>query len=128
MHIIDVLRGKVGINIQSFSDIITNSSSEIFCTINTDDKNVEEFIYDIISNVITPNGDSELEPSLTLFKKNNEEKEWYTEEEWDKLPESQIQIHLPYSSNNSWEFYKAGLKAILDVNNISKEDYKIEFY
>ena len=47
------------INIQSFSDVITNSSSEIFCTITGDDLKA---IYDLLKPIL-PGRDSDLEPT-----------------------------------------------------------------
>lgn len=40
------------INIQSFSDVITNSSSEIFCTITGDDSDLEPTLH-MEDNIIT---------------------------------------------------------------------------
>ena len=50
------------INIQSFSDVITNSSSEIFCTITGDDLKA---IYDLLKPIL-PGRDSDLEPTLHM--------------------------------------------------------------
>lgn len=83
----------VNIKIQSISDIITNSSSEVFCTITGLDI---EAIKEIITPLF-PNQDSEMGPTA-----------WYDEE--DKC----IQIDIPYGVEGLSEFFKAGLEAVLD--------------
>lgn len=72
------------INIQSFSDVITNSSSEIFCTITGDDL---EAIYDLLKPIL-PGRDLHMEDNI-------------------------ITLWLPYGEY-AVEFYKEGLEAILD--------------
>lgn len=92
---------KVSINIQSFSDVITNSSSEIFCTITGKDLRA---IYELLKPLF-PGCDSELEPVL------------YDE---DNI----IQLWLPYG-DQPIEFYRVGLEAVLD--KYFKDNYKIEY-
>lgn len=50
------------IPVQSVSDLITNSSSEIFCTITGDDLKA---IYDLLKPIL-PGRDSDLEPTLHM--------------------------------------------------------------
>ena len=88
------------INIQSFSDVITNSSSEIFCTITGDDLKA---IYDLLKPIL-PGRDSDLEPTL-------------------HMEDNIITLWLPYGEY-AVEFYKEGLEAILD--KYFKDNYKIE--
>lgn len=72
------------IPIQSFSDVITNSSSEIFCTISGADLDA---IYELLKPLFPAGyGYSDMEP--TLYKEDD--------------------------SVAPTEFYKAGLEAILD--------------
>lgn len=89
------------INIQSFSDVITNSSSEIFCTISGDDL---VGIYELLEPLL-PGYDSEMEPTL-------------------HMEENAITLWLPYGDSPT-EFYKAGLEAILDKH--FKDNYTIEY-
>ena len=113
------------IPIQSISDIITNSSSEVFCTI-TADKDTLEQINDILSRVITDYDYSEDDPVLSFYTKEDKiEEGWYDEEDLAKMPDQWIEIHMPYSMSGCESFYKAGIKALLDVNNI--KDYKIVY-
>lgn len=84
---------QIAIKIQSISDIITNSSSEVFCTITGQDLNA---IKDIIIPLF-PNTDSEMGPIAYL----NEE-------------DSCIIIEIPYGLDGVADFYKAGLEALLD--------------
>lgn len=92
---------KYLIPIQSFSDVITNSSSEIFCTITGDDL---ETIYDILKPLF-PGYDSDMEP--VLYQEGNS-----------------ISLWLPYGEYAT-EFYREGLEAILDTH--FKDNYKIEY-
>lgn len=102
---------KVDIKIQSISDIITNSSSEVFCKITGD--NLDE-IWDILQPLF-PGIDSELEPVLR----------YYDDNEWAEGVPELIVLDFPYALEPVSEFYKAGLEAILkDLNcNIEYEEY-----
>lgn len=92
---------QLKINIQSFSDVITNSSSEIFCTISGDDL---VWIYELLKSLF-PGDDSEEGPTLYM-------------------EENAITLWLPYGDAPT-EFYKAGLEAILD--KYFKDNYTIEY-
>lgn len=91
----------LSINIQSFSDVITNSSSEIFCTITGDNT---EAIYNLLKPLF-PGYDSDLEP--VLYEEDNS-----------------VSLWLPYG-DQPIEFYREGLKAVLD--KYFKDNYKIEY-
>ena len=91
---------KIKIKIQSASDIITNSSSEVFCTIKGLDLDV---IYEILKPLF-PNDDSEMGPTISYWR----------EGEWDDNSEAFITIDMPYGLEGVSEFYKEGLEAILD--------------
>lgn len=113
------------IPIQSISNIITNSSSEVFCTI-TADKDTLEQINDILSRVITDYDYSEDDPVLSYNTKEDKAEEgWYDDEDLAKMPDQWIEIHMPYSKSGCESFYRAGIKALLDINNI--KDYKIVY-
>lgn len=91
------------INIQSFSDVITNSSSEIFCTISGTDLDA---IYELLKPLFPAGyGYSDMEP--TLYKEDDS-----------------VALWLPYGEY-AVEFYKEGLEAILD--KYFKDNYKIEY-
>lgn len=84
---------RIAIKIQSMSDIITNSSSEVFCTIKGQDiKAIKDIIIPLF-----PNTDSEMGPVA------------YLNEEY-----SCIVIEIPYGLDGVADFYKEGLEAILD--------------
>ena len=84
---------KIKINIQTVSDIITNSSSEVFCTIKGQDiKAIKDIIIPLF-----PNTDPEMGPIAYL----NEE-------------DSCVVIEIPYGLDGVTDFYKEGLEAILD--------------
>ena len=102
---------NIKINIQSISDIITNSSSEVFCTITGKDI---ESILDILSPLF--GGDSDIEPTLS----------YYEDEDLEEGEVPHICIWMPYGIDRSSMFYKAGLEAILN-QTIGKENYTIEY-
>lgn len=91
---------KINIKIQSVSDIITNSSSEVFCTI----KGLDLEVINEILKPLFPNDDSEMSPTIRYWK----------EGEWDEGSEAFITVDMPYGLEGVSGFYKAGLEAILD--------------
>lgn len=87
----------LSINIQSFSDVVTNSSSEIFCTITGNDL---DSIYELLKPLFPSSyGYSDMEDGV-------------------------ITLWIPYGEQPV-DFYKAGLEAILDKH--FKDNYKIEY-
>lgn len=84
---------KIIIKIQSVSDIITNSSSEVFCTITGPDiDTIKELVFPLF-----PNKDSE----MGLTASFNDET-------------SCIEINIPYGIAGFEGFLKLGLAAYLD--------------
>lgn len=95
---------KIKISIQTVSGIITNSSSEVFCTIKGQDiKAIKDIIIPLF-----PNTDSEMGPVAYL----NEE-------------DSCVVIEIPYGLDGVTDFYKEGLEAILD--KYLEGHYNIEY-
>lgn len=93
----------LSINIQSFSDVVTNSSSEIFCTITGNDL---DSIYELLKPLFPSSyGYSDMEPTLYI-------------------EDGIITLWLPYGEQPV-DFYRAGLEAILD--KYFKDNYKIEY-
>lgn len=93
---------RIDIKIQSFSGVITNSSSEVFCTI--DSYNLGK-IYDLLKPLFS--GEFDIEPTITI-------------------EDETILIWLPYGFEGSVEFYRAGLRALLD-QHIGENNYKIHY-
>ena len=113
---------KIRIPVQSVSDLITNSSSEVFCRISSEDKFDE--IWDLLRPLFN-NADPELYPRI-VDRYLEEEKEYLTVEEIKALPYKWLEIELPYSMSESREFYKAGLEALLSKN--FGDNYSVEYY
>ena len=90
----------IDIKVQSINNLITNSSSEVFCTITGQDI---QAIYEILKPLFTE-WDPELYPYISLYEEN----------EWNDGSPALISIHLPYGYSGVEEFYKEGLPAILD--------------
>lgn len=105
------------IKIQSVSDIITNSSSEVFCRIESDNHLVK--IADLLCDAISSkySYDPECEPVCRLR---------YKEDEWESLkgfPEQWVEIEVPYGWTGR-EFYTIALPAVLD-KLVGENNYKI---
>lgn len=84
---------KIVIKIQSMSDIITNSSSEVFCTITGPDIDIiKELVFSLF-----PNKDSEMGPTVSFDDETN-----------------CVEINMPYGIEGFEEFLKLGLEAYLD--------------
>lgn len=98
---------KVVIKIQSISDIITNSSSEVFCRITSDTQleAITELLRPLFSGY-----DSEMYP--TMYTKND-------------LEEDVIELWLPYRYEGVINFYRIGLITIL--NQYFEGKYKIDW-
>lgn len=102
---------KIKVKIQSVSDIITNSSSEVFCTITGKDT---KSIYEILSPLFK--GDPELAPYLDYWEEN----------EYDKGAPEMIHLNIPYSCSEVSEFYKAGIEALL-TKYFGEGNYEIDY-
>lgn len=100
------------IKLQSFGDVITNSSSEVFCRIYSDRLNE---IVEIL-NPLFPNKDSEMGPVLHV----------YEEGYWDEDSTPCISIDFPYGIKGYEAFYRKGLTAILD-QFLGSKNYTITY-
>ena len=117
---------NIVINIQSFSDIITNSSSELFCTV-SGNEDVILFINNLLSSLFKDDEYySEDTPTYSFLCKSNLDKEEFSEKQWKELPEYSIQINLPYSLGTCEPFFREGLKALLENSEV-KGKYKLDF-
>jgi hypothetical protein len=100
------------------SDVITNSSSELFCTIFSD-KHLDD-IYEFFREYI---GVGYSDESLSIYLEHKDE---YCDKECFKdYPDNWIEIHMPYDYSNVTNILQAGLKAILESK--FKDNYKIVF-
>lgn len=107
---------KVIIPVQSMSDVITNSSSELFCTIFSD-KYLND-IYEFFKGYI---GVEYSDESLSIYLNHKDEDDAY----YKDYPDDWIEIHMPYDYCNVSDILRVGLKAILE--NKFKNGYKIVF-
>lgn len=111
---------KVDIKIQSISDIITNSSSEIFCRIQSDKLNE---IFEILKPLF-PNTDSEMGPYIYLEKDEEDYEEDYEDYYENSTP--CITISFPSCFTGYEEFYAEGLINILN-KYFGNENYSIKY-
>lgn len=99
----------IKIPIQSFGDIITNSSSETFCTITSDEK--LDDIFKALTAIIGSDGYSK--DNICVYKEIDEE----TNKEY-------IRIDVPYDAFNYSDLIGVGIEAIL--NKKFKDKYKLQ--
>lgn len=72
---------KISISIQSFSDVITNSSSEIFCQIEANDAHGIQVIAEYLNSILP----YKVTPSMVYDNKTDEEYEGNTIDFWAEL-------------------------------------------
>ena len=109
----------VNIPVQSISDIITNSSSELFCIIGSDDLYP---IYELLKTLFKED-DSEIEPSIYWI---DSETESSLADFGDIKPCPRIEIWIPYDYCNLTTFLEAGLTALLN-QKFGNGSYTIKF-
>lgn len=109
------------INVQSVSGIITNSSSEVFCRIESD--NSLDLIKEILRPLFAPGDWDDCCPYLREIDLDDEEYEEWCDDLETRTPRKWIEINMPYSLSEATEFYRAGLEAIL--SNRVPNDYRI---
>lgn len=127
---------KIKLLIQSISNIITNSSSELFAVIDAN-KEILDSIYEILDNIFGDNQESEITPVVTLCRRptkkeiedkfNSDYYSWRYSKEDDiySLPEYWIEVELPYCLDDCTKFFSAGLEAILKEK--FGDNFKIEY-
>jgi len=91
--------------ILSISDVITNSSSEVFCYITHDDRSVLEEIYNTLYDLFGYDQEDEITPVVYIEN-------------------GKVTVNLPYSLIYCSAFFEAGLKALLEKKF---KDCKIKF-
>lgn len=96
------MKMKIKLKIQSFSDIITNSSSEIFCTIQGKDNLTVEYLWRILGN------------QCVIYETDNEN-EFNVMLDYDAFYDTIPQTWL-----------ERGITAIMD-EHLGKENYEIIF-
>lgn len=127
---------KIKLSIQSISNIITNSSSELFAVIDAN-KEILDNIYEILNNIFGDNQESEITPVVTLcrrptkveiedrFGSNHANWRYFKEDDIYSLPEYWIEVELPYRLDDCAKFFSAGLEAILKEK--FGDNFKIEY-
>lgn len=96
---------NLDIKVQSFGDVITNSSSEVFCTIESE--RIQE-ICDILQPLFE-DALYDIDPTLEYNKE-----------------EQVISVWLPLDFDRVANFYKAGLEAILNCS-VGNKNYNISY-
>lgn len=107
---------KIIIPIQSMSDVITNSSSELFCTIFSE-KHLDD-IYKYLKDLL---GYGYYGDSVRVSLRNKDEDEDY----YKDYPDNWIEIDVPYIYSDVSNILQVGMQAIL--KDKFKDNYKIVF-
>lgn len=139
--------------IQSFGDIITNSSTETFCIsngstsdlqllidtilkvygINNSSIIVKEIVdYDSLSDLSSGQIETLAEivyenSGIDYCSKSNIEESELKSQFYKELPDKWIEVDYPYCKNSVKEFYISGFEGILN-KKIGKANYKIRYY
>ena len=126
------MKAKIKFKIQSFSNIITNSSSELFAVIKSD--NLIEDIYEVINDLFGWNQEYESTMCVEKYKcpTQKEIDDWYCGlkqhiTKVNEYPNEWIEIDMPYRLEEFKTFYKTGLEALLKEkfgNNFTIEYYE----
>lgn len=114
---------KIIVSIQSISDIITNSSSELFATITSESEETLNEIYSLIDKLFGYRQESEITPCVDLYHRPTQEQidhweidSWLRYKTPSEYPEYWIEIEMPYDLEHCKSFYKEGLNAMLKEN------------
>lgn len=103
---------KLCLSVTSISDIITNSSSEVFLRVMTQNGDLHEAIRELLLSLF-PGNDCELEPTI------------YSEIDVKEDYPYRVVLSLPYGIEAT-EFYEAGMEAIME-KYFGDNDYIIEY-
>lgn len=99
---------KITFKVQSISDIITNSSSEVFLRIDSKDEKTHNEIYKVMQELF-PGNDYEMSPGVLEYAEDGE----YS-----------ISLKVPYGIEDFETFYEAGIRAILK-EKFGEDNYTI---
>lgn len=99
------------LSIKSISDVITNSSSEVFCYINHSDKKILKEIEDLLGDVFGYRQEPELDVVISMGECNRRR---------------HLVVEYPYWKRKVKKFYSEGIKALLESNERFK-GYSIDF-
>lgn len=115
---------RILIPIQSISDIITNSSSETFCVITSENDKLLDNIHQILSPFFFSETYSEDEITLDIvYKEDGWEDGWEDEKD---LPDRWLAISIPYGISNIDCLLRVALDAILS-KQFPDGGYRIEY-
>lgn len=111
------------INIQSISDIITNSSSETFCRISSERELLQ--IYEFLKEIFPQWGTYEVDPMVDLRRNDGEtvEKEDVESGDYSNL---HVAIEVPYGMEGLGKLLEYGLDPTLR-DNVPGATFNIEF-
>ena len=88
--------------IKSISDLITNSSSEVFCIISHPDKEILDQIHTDLYEIFD-GWRAELEQDVYVHS-------------FDTEKDSKVEIEMPYNKNEYIDFYQGGIERFLEEN------------
>lgn len=113
---------KIKLNIQSISDIITNSSSELFAVIKSSDQ--LKPIYDILYDIFGWEDNDECYMTIDQYGVYDQlDDDIYDSSKDESDP--RVELTIPYRLNKYRTYYKAGLEALLKEK--FGDNFTIEF-
>jgi len=108
------MKATVKINIQSFSDIITNSSSELFCKVHANKEELGEIEY-VLNSIFK---DCDTEADIRDYTYNDDYKEIKCK--------PYVKFDLGYHVGLDNDIVKVVIESVLD-KKIGKDNYTIEY-
>lgn len=124
--------------IQSISDLITNSSSEVFVVIHSSNREFIDELYQQLDAVYGWNQESERTPVLEYEGESehdsweyNYERRYLDGEDEPVVDKTTISVEMPYCMRRSISYHRAGIEALIEEgvkkHNVDKKEIKVEF-
>jgi len=129
---------KKNLIIQSTSDIITNSSSEVFVVIHSSNREFIDELYSQLDSIYGWNQESERTPVIE-YEGQTAHDNWeydydrrYTSaDEEPVIDKTTISVEMPYCMRKSISYHRAGIEALVEEgvkkHNVDRNDLKVEF-
>ena len=116
------------IKIQTISDIITNSSSEVFCVVHSTNREFIDELYSQLDAIYGWNQESERTPVIEYQGQNDHDSWEYDRQEGyesrePEVDKTTISIEMPYCMRKGIAYHRAGIEALV---NEGKKKYKVK--
>ena len=122
------------IKIQTISDIITNSSSEVFCVIHSTNREFIDELYSQLDAIYGWNQEPEQTPVIEYQGQNDHDNWEYDRQEGyesrePEVDKTTISIEMPYCMRKGIAYHIAGIEALVNEGKKKHKvtDLKVEF-